>query len=299
MRIVGIARTAGGPVEVADLRDTGDGEVVVPLADLADFWSDARGHLARGAGDGPGIPRADVTLVPPVLPGARVFCVGLNYRRHHAEGSYSDDPLPDHPTIFARWTSSLAVGDGVVEIPADEEGLDWEGEVMAWVGADLCEAGADAALDAVVGYSTFDDLTARGAQKRTSQWTLGKNVDGSGPLGPMVPADEVGDLRDGLRLRTRVDGTTVQDASTGDMIFSVGETLAYISRTVTLRPGDLVATGTPSGVGYARDPQWLLGDGDTVEVEVERLGTLRTTVVRRRPIHSSPPGPEPRVLNGS
>ncbi|MBY6351106.1 fumarylacetoacetate hydrolase family protein [Rhodococcoides corynebacterioides] len=290
MRIVGIRRAGNGPVEVADLRSTGRGEVVVPIAGLDDFWSDARGHLARGGGDVAGIPRADVTLVPPVLPGARVFCVGLNYRRHHAEGSYSGDPIPEVPTIFARWTSSLAVGDGVVEIPDDEEGLDWEGEVMAWVGADLAVASADEAHGAVVGYSTFDDLTARGAQKRTSQWTLGKNVDGSGPLGPMVPADEVGDLRDGLRVRTRVNGATVQDASTDEMVFTVGETLAYVSRTVTVRAGDLVATGTPSGVGYARDPQWLLGDGDLVEVEVERLGTLRTTVVRRRPIHSSPRG---------
>lgn len=302
MRIVGIRRTTSGPVEVAELRGPGNaagigaGETVVPIVDLEAFWADPGGHLARGAG-GPEIPRSDVTLVPPVLPGARVFCVGLNYRKHHAEGSYADDPIPKYPTIFARWTSSLGVGDGVVEVPVDEDGLDWEGEVMAWVGADLTYADADEALAAVVGYSTFDDITARGAQKRTSQWTLGKNVDGSGPLGPLVPANEVGDLRDGLRIRTRVNGAVVQDATTDELVFSVGDTLALIARTVGVRAGDLLATGTPAGVGYARDPQWLLTDGDVVEVEVERLGTLRTTVVRGRPNHSSPRGLGEQSLN--
>jgi 2-keto-4-pentenoate hydratase/2-oxohepta-3-ene-1,7-dioic acid hydratase in catechol pathway len=228
-------------------------------------------------------------LVPPVPPDARVLCVGLNYLDHVAEGSHRDQPLPDHPTVFARWTRSLAVDGAEVALPPDGEGLDWEGEVVAWVGRPLAAAGPDEALAAVVGYSTFNDLTARRAQRRTSQWTLGKNVEGSGPLGPMVPAAEVGDLRDGLRLRTRVNGETVQDASTSRMIFPVGTALAHISRSVTLRPGDLLATGTPAGVGSARTPPWLLQPGDTVEVEVERLGTLRTTIVAPAPPTASSP----------
>jgi 2-keto-4-pentenoate hydratase/2-oxohepta-3-ene-1,7-dioic acid hydratase in catechol pathway len=217
--------------------------------------------------------------VPPVLPGARVVCIGLNYLKHVAEGSFRDQEIPPYPTLFARWTASLTVGGAEVPVPSGEDGLDWEGEVVAWVGRTLVDAAPDEALAAVVGYSTFNDLTSRRAQKLTSQWILGKNGDRSGPLGPMVPAAEVGDLRDGLRVQTRVNGETVQDGRTDEMVYTVGDTLSLISHTTTLRPGDLLATGTPSGVGYARTPPWLLQPGDVVEVEVERLGVLRTPIV--------------------
>jgi 2-keto-4-pentenoate hydratase/2-oxohepta-3-ene-1,7-dioic acid hydratase in catechol pathway len=275
MRIVGIRRD-GGPVEVAKRSD--DGATVHVLAGLEEFWADAAGFLSREPA-GETLPTADVELVPPVLPGARVICIGLNYLKHVAEGSFSGQDLPPFPTLFARWTQSLTVDGAEVPVPSNEDGIDWEGEVVAWVGAPLVDAGPDEALAAVVGYSTFNDLTSRRAQKLTSQWILGKNGDRSGPLGPMVPAAEVGDLRDGLRVRTRVNGETVQDGRTDEMVYTVGDTLSLISHTFTLRPGDLLATGTPSGVGYARDPQWLLQPGDVVEVEVERLGVLRNPVV--------------------
>ncbi|MEI4272632.1 fumarylacetoacetate hydrolase family protein [Klenkia sp. LSe6-5] len=257
---------------------TADGVGVQVIAPLARFWADPSRHLAAGA-TGPQYAVADVELVPPVLPAARVLCIGLNYAEHVAEGSFAGAGMPEHPTLFARWTASLSAGDGTVPVPPDEAGLDWEGEVVAWVGETLVDATPEQALAGVLGYSTFNDLTARRAQKLTSQWILGKNADRSGPLGPMVPAAEVGDLRDGLRISTRVNGEVVQDARTDQMVYGVGETLSLVSRTLTLRPGDLLATGTPSGVGYARDPQWLLQPGDVVEVEVERLGVLRTTVV--------------------
>jgi 2-keto-4-pentenoate hydratase/2-oxohepta-3-ene-1,7-dioic acid hydratase in catechol pathway len=200
-------------------------------------------------------------------------------RQPTAVGSYAAEGVPPYPTLFARWTASLAVDGAQVSVPADEEGLDWEGEVMAYVGQTLVDATPDEALAAVVGYSTFNDLTSRKAQKLTSQWILGKNGDNSGPLGPLVPAAEVGDLRDGLRVQTRVNGETVQDGTTDEMVYTVGDTLSLISRTFTLRPGDLLATGTPSGVGYSRTPPWLLQLGDVVEVEVDRLGVLTNTVV--------------------
>jgi 2-keto-4-pentenoate hydratase/2-oxohepta-3-ene-1,7-dioic acid hydratase in catechol pathway len=287
MRIVGIRRPDSG-VEVAALSP--DGREVTVLAPLEEFWADPAGHLARAAGGaggaraaqgagGPALAVSSVTLVPPVRPDARVICIGLNYLKHVAEGAFRDQELPEHPTLFARWTQSLTVDGAEVPVPAGEEGLDWEGEVVAWIGAPLVDATPEEALAAVVGYSAFNDLTARRAQKLTSQWILGKNGDRSGPLGPMVPAAEVGDLRDGLRVLTRVNGETVQDGRTDEMVYGVGDTLAHISRTFTLRPGDLLATGTPSGVGYARTPPWLLRPGDVVEVEVERLGTLRNTVV--------------------
>ncbi|WP_103339932.1 fumarylacetoacetate hydrolase family protein [Amycolatopsis sp. CA-126428] len=275
MRIVGIRRDGGG-VEVASLSD--DGAKVTVVAGLDEFWADATGFLSR-VPDGPIVAIADVRQVPPVLPGARVICIGLNYLKHVAEGSFRDQDLPPYPSLFARWTASLTVGGAPIPVPANEEGIDWEGEVMAYVGSTLVDATPEQALAGVVGYSTFNDVTSRRAQKLTSQWILGKNGDSSGPLGPMVPAAEVGDLRDGLRVRTRVNGELVQDGSTAEMAYTVGETLSLISHTFTLRPGDLLATGTPAGVGYARTPPWLLHPGDEVEVEVERLGTLRNPIV--------------------
>lgn len=274
MRIVGIDRPDG--VRVAALSDGGDAVTVV--APLRQFWADPTGYLC-GHPQGPTLPTADVRFVPPVLPEARVICIGLNYLKHVAEGSYADQELPEYPTLFARWSRSLTVDGAEVPVPADEDGLDWEGEIVAWVGARLVDASAEEALASVIGYSTFNDLTARKAQKITSQWILGKNGDRSGPLGPMVPAAEVGDLRDGLRVQTRVNGTVVQDGTTDQMVYSVGETLAHISRTFTIEPGDLLATGTPAGVGYARNPVWLLQPGDVVEVEVDRLGVLRNIIV--------------------
>lgn len=275
MRIVGIRRD-GGPVEVASLSP--DGAEVTVLASLERFWADAKGFVSRKPA-GEAVPAREVAFVPPVLPEARVICIGLNYLKHVAEGSFAGGGVPPHPTLFARWTRSLTVDGAPVPVPSDEEGLDWEGEVVAYVGAPLVDADPEEALAAVVGYSPFNDITARRAQKLTSQWILGKNGDNSGPLGPMVPAAEVGDLRDGLRVRTRVNGEIVQDGRTDEMIYTVGDTLALISRTFTLRPGDLLATGTPSGVGYARTPPWLLHPGDVVEVEVERIGTVRNPIV--------------------
>ncbi|WP_410589408.1 fumarylacetoacetate hydrolase family protein [Amycolatopsis sp. lyj-23] len=275
MRIVGIRR-ADEPVEVASLSD--DGAKATVVARLDEFWTDATGFLSQ-VPDGPAVALADVQQVPPVLPGARVICIGLNYLKHVAEGSFRDQDLPPYPSLFARWTASLTVAGAPIPVPANEEGIDWEGEVMAYVGSTLVDATPDQALAGVVGYSTFNDVTSRRAQKLTSQWILGKNGDNSGPLGPMVPAAEVGDLRDGLRVRTRVNGELVQDGSTAEMAYTVGETLSLISHTFTLRPGDLLATGTPAGVGYARTPPWLLHPGDEVEVEVERLGTLRNPIV--------------------
>lgn len=275
MRVVGIDRGRG--VEVAAL--SADGDRAAVLATLEGFWADPAAALARGGNPVDLGAAHSVRRVPPVLPQARVICIGLNYLKHVAEGSYREDALPDRPTLFARWPRSLSVDGAPVPVPPDEDGLDWEGEIVAWVGRRLVDADPDEALAAVVGYSTFNDLTARKAQKTTSQWILGKNADASGPLGPMVPAAEVGDLRDGLRVRTRVNGETVQDGDTREMVYTVGETLAYISRTLSVEPGDLLATGTPAGVGYARMPPWLLGPGDEVEVEVDRLGILRNHVV--------------------
>ena len=285
MRIVGYTTTGSPEVQVGDLST--DGSTITPLATLHDFWADPAGTLAAPMTEGP-VPVSAVQQVPPVLPDARVICIGLNYFEHVAEGSYKNEKLPEYPTLFARWSRSLTVGGAEVPVPANEDGLDWEGEVVAWVGSRLVDATPEEALAAVVGYSTFNDLTSRRAQKLTSQWILGKNGDKSGPLGPIVPAAEVGDLRKpGLRVETRVNGETVQKGTTDQMFYTVGDTLAHISQTFTVEPGDLLATGTPSGVGYARTPAWLLQPGDVVEVEVDRLGVLRNIIVDNKQRHTS------------
>lgn len=271
MKLVGI-RT-GRRVEVA----VALGDRVTPLAEVSDFYADLEAslELARTTTTGE-LSLAEVTLAPPVPPSARVICIGLNYTAHAAEGGFTP---PDHPTVFGRWVASLTAGEVAAPVPANEPGLDWEGEVAAVVGQPLTDVDPATAAAGVLGYATFNDLTARTAQKLTAQWTLGKNGDRSGPMGPLVTADEVGDLADGLRLVTRVNGETVQDGNTRDMIFGVGELLSRISRTFTLFPGDVIATGTPEGVGYVRTPPWLLQPGDVVEVEIDRLGVLRTPIV--------------------
>jgi 2-keto-4-pentenoate hydratase/2-oxohepta-3-ene-1,7-dioic acid hydratase in catechol pathway len=275
VKIVGIRTSGSDRIEAAVL----EGETVRILADLQTFWSAPTEFTNPLGGSGASLPLADVELVPPVLPSARVICIGLNYRAHVAEGSYRDDGLPPYPTLFARWTQSLTVDGTPVPVPANEDGLDWEGEIAAYIGAPLVDADPETARKSVIGYSTFNDLTSRKAQKLTSQWILGKNGDNSGPLGPLVTAEEVGDLRDGLQVQTRVNGTTVQNGNTRDMIYDLGETLSLISQTFTLNPGDIICTGTPEGVGYARTPQWLLQPGDVVEVEVDRLGILSSPIV--------------------
>ncbi|MFJ5958846.1 fumarylacetoacetate hydrolase family protein [Paenarthrobacter sp. NPDC092416] len=258
------------------------GTRVFPLASVTDFWASAARWQEKAssmvAGVSGGHDRSDVTEVPLVPASARVICVGLNYKAHAAEGSYKDQELPPYPTLFGRWTASLSVGNVPVPVPGGEAGLDWEGEVAAYIGKRVESADEATAADAVFGYSTFNDLTARRAQKLTSQWTLGKNGDLTGPMGPLVSRDEVGDLRDGLQVRTLVNGMEVQNGNTRDMIFSVPAIISLISQTFTLHPGDVIASGTPEGVGYARTPQWLLHAGDTVEVEIEKLGTLVTPI---------------------
>jgi 2,4-diketo-3-deoxy-L-fuconate hydrolase len=267
-----------GATHVGALLDTG---LVAPLGEVDQFWKDPYGAVP-GAGET--LDPTALELAPPVPAAARVLCVGLNYPAHVDEGPFS---IPDHPTVFGRWHASLSVSDVPVAVPPDEDGLDWEGELVAVVGRPLSQVEPEEALEAVFAYAAFNDITARRAQKLTTQWTLGKNADNSGPLSPFVTADEVGDPGRGLRIVTKVNGHIVQDGSTDQMLFDVGRLLSFMSRTFELRPGDLVATGTPNGVGYARTPPWLLTDGDVVEVDIAKVGSVRTPVVGK-PSHHPP-----------
>lgn len=252
-----------------------DGDSLIPLGDIDEFWRDPHAHSERATKIDERIGIGSVVLRPPVPASARVMCVGLNYAEHIAEGPFD---APRYPTIFGRWTSSLAVSGTPVAVPVDEPGLDWESELLVAVGRPLSMAEPREVQSALFGYAAFNDITARRAQKLTTQWTIGKNVDASGPMSDLLTCDEVPSLR-GRRVTARVNGETVQSAPTDQMIFTVAEIVAFISRTVPLRPGDLIATGTPSGVGYARNPPRFLHPGDVVEAGVEGIGTVRTPIV--------------------
>ncbi|MBF8184789.1 fumarylacetoacetate hydrolase family protein [Nonomuraea sp. K274] len=270
MRLIGY-RT-GKSIMVARILDTG---TVQPIAPVEEFWDDPF-RWGADAVDGDPVAREGLEIVPPVLPSARVICVGLNYAEHAAEGRW--DP-PKYPTVFARWTASLSTDGVPVAVPPGEQGLDWEAELVAIVGRPLYRAAEADTAGAVYGYAPFNDLTARRSQKLTTQWTLGKNADGSGPLGPIMTSDQVGPIDGGLRIEARVNGEVVQSDSTRSMIFSIDHLLSFLSQGMTLHPGDLIATGTPSGVGYVRNPPRFLTPGDLVEVEIERVGSVSTPVI--------------------
>lgn len=222
----------------------------------------------RGARVGPW---ASAKLLPPVLEPRRIVCVGANYALHREEMGRGDLP---YPTLFVRWPSSLVGHGRDIVRPKASERFDFEGELAFVVGREARNVDEADALTYVAGYACFDDGSVRDFQRHTTQFTPGKNFDASGAFGPyMVTADDVGDPH-ALELATRVNGETLQSANTEQMTFRIPHLLAYISSFTTLEPGDVVATGTPSGVGDKRTPPVYLRDGDRLEVEITRVGRL-------------------------
>jgi 2-keto-4-pentenoate hydratase/2-oxohepta-3-ene-1,7-dioic acid hydratase in catechol pathway len=229
--------------------------------------------------DGPTYSVGDVRLLHPVVPN-KLIGIGLNYRSH-AEESQLD--IPSVPVIFAKFSSSLIGPGAEIVIPREETRPDYEGELAVVIGQGVYRADADEARAAVGGIAAINDVSGRRAQLETPlrQFTLGKSFDTFSPLGPCIaPADGV-DLAD-IDLRTTVSGEVMQDANTRDLIFSVVELIQYISAGVTLEPGDVIATGTPSGVGDSRSPKRYLHQGDTVDVYIEGVGTLSNPVRNER-----------------
>jgi 2-keto-4-pentenoate hydratase/2-oxohepta-3-ene-1,7-dioic acid hydratase in catechol pathway len=256
-----------------------EGGTIRPLCAVDEFYAAVDEWLGRAAAlDTEAVALADVTAVPPVPVTARVLCVGLNYRSHAEEASQD---LSAVPNVFARWASTLVAPGTPVAVPPREDGLDWEGELAVVVGRRLLDGSPDDAHAATLGYTCFNDLSARTFQMAASQWALGKNADRSGPIGPeIVTRDELTDVGS-LLLETRVNDEVVQSAKTDQMIFPPDDVLAYASGCLTLEPGDVLATGTPEGVGFLRTPPRLLGPGDVVEVAIESIGTLRNPIVAR------------------
>jgi acylpyruvate hydrolase len=219
----------------------------------------------------------EVQFQPPLKRSEKIICVGLNYRDHTAETHYVQ---PDYPTLFTRFTSSLVAHEAPIVRPRVSHALDFEGELVAVIGRGGRHISRENALEHVVGYSIFNDASIRDYQHKTPQWTVGKNFDGTGAFGPVfVTANELPPGARGLRLQTRLNGEVVQKSNTENLIFDVATLVSTISEVMTLCSGDLIVTGTPAGIGHSRTPKLYMKPGDTVEVEIQGIGTLRNPIV--------------------
>jgi 2-keto-4-pentenoate hydratase/2-oxohepta-3-ene-1,7-dioic acid hydratase in catechol pathway len=214
-------------------------------------------------------------VLPIERPG-KIVCVGLNYRDHAEEQGVA---LPEAPLLFAKWQNTLIGPGEPIAIPPIVTKCDYEAELGVVIGATVRNASAENALEAVAGYICVNDVSARDLQFGDGQWTRGKSPDTFCPVGPrLVPRDEVPDPQ-ALSIRAILNGTPMQDSTTANMVFGVADVIAYITRTITLEPGDLIATGTPAGVGAFRDPPVFMQPGDEITIEIEGLGSLTNPVV--------------------
>jgi 2-keto-4-pentenoate hydratase/2-oxohepta-3-ene-1,7-dioic acid hydratase in catechol pathway len=226
---------------------------------------------------GEGLPLEDAQLLPPLPDPDKIVCIGLNYRSHAQEAGIEP---PEAPTFFAKFRNALAAPGAEVPLPASSEKVDYEAEVAFVVGRRSKDVSVEDASHCVAGFMLFNDLSARDLQFATPQWMPGKVFDGSAPCGPaLVTPDEAGP-HDQIEIELTLNGETMQSASTADLIFSVPALLAHLSRLMTLEPGDIVSTGTPSGVGSVREPRVWLKAGDEIAVSSPTLGRLETRIAR-------------------
>ena len=228
----------------------------------------ASGHVAREG----------ATFLAPVPRPGKVVCIGLNYRAHAEEGG---NALPDYPAVFLRGATSLVGPQAPIILPDCSDKLDFEAELGVVIGRTARHVRGDP-LSYVAGYCCFNDGSVRDYQRKSTQWTMGKNFDGTGAFGAeLVTADELPDGASGLRITSRLNGEIMQDGNTADLIFDVATLIETLSEAMTLEPGDVIATGTPAGVGYARKPPVYLREGDRIDVEIERIGRLSSLVARQ------------------
>jgi acylpyruvate hydrolase len=257
-----------------------DGDRAIPLRGVSELGRDTPSSLLR---DPPldrdrAVDAATLRLRALVPSPSKVICIGLNYLAHIEETGRTES---DYPVLFTKFASSLTGPYDDVPRPPESTAVDYEGELVVVIGAPARRVSPEDALGAVAGYALANDITMRDYQYKTHQWLQGKAWDAATPVGPwLVTPDEVGDVHQ-LVLRTTVNGEVVQESSTELMIFDVATLVSTISEFAALAPGDLILTGTPSGVGFRREPPLLLGDGDVVEVEVDGIGRLRNRIVSK------------------
>lgn len=277
-----------GILEGDEIVGTGDGSAVPDMLDIIRGGEEALARLrdrVAVAGFESRFKSSAITFLPPIPAPGKILCLGLNYAEHVAEGGYD---RADWPAIFLRCARSLTAHEAEIVRPSVSEQLDFEAELAVIVGKEIRHATDDEALDSVFGYACFNDGSVRDYQRKTIQWTMGKNFESTGSFGPaIVTADALPRGGAGLAISCRLNGELVQNANTSQMIFQVGETLRLLSECVTLDPGDVVVMGTPSGVGHARRPPLWMQPGDVVEVEIEGIGVLRNVIKAETPLTSA------------
>jgi 2-keto-4-pentenoate hydratase/2-oxohepta-3-ene-1,7-dioic acid hydratase in catechol pathway len=245
-----------------------------------------RSELEQAAGDVANARNSDLDvfpmesarLGPPIPDPDKIICLGLNYKSHAEEAGFKP---PEVPILFAKYRNALTGPTSPIVLPKLSQETDYEAELAVVIGKRGKDIPVQNALEHVAGYMAFHDVSARDLQFRAGQWLSGKTPDTFAPCGPALVVDEIGDPQN-LSISMRLNGETLQSSNTRHMIFPVAETIAYISQLMTLEPGDIIATGTPEGVGFKRTPPIFLKDGDVVEVEVEKIGILRNPVVRKK-----------------
>ncbi|MEO6998174.1 MAG: fumarylacetoacetate hydrolase family protein [Terracoccus sp.] len=245
----------------------------LPALDLSELLRTGTSTL-REAAEHAGDTLLDATTVLPLPRPGKVICCGLNYAEHIRE---TGRDLPAHPTLFAKYADSLIGPDDEIALPLGLE-VDWEAELAVVVGATIRGADAETAQAAIAGYTVANDISVRNWQNRTLQWFQGKAWDRSTPLGPVIVTPDEVDPKAGLPIDCRINGEVVQHDSTSTLVFDAPALLSYISAFTVLRPGDVVLTGTPGGVGLARTPPRFLTDGDVVETEIGGIGLLRNMI---------------------
>jgi acylpyruvate hydrolase len=238
--------------------------------------------IGQARGDAQNVVAWSSAKLRPVVPApSKIVCLGLNYADHAAEGGHAK---PEYPSFFMRGPSSLLAHGAPMVRPRVSDKFDWEAELAVIVGRRSRHLAPATALSAVAGYTCFNDGSLRDYQRRTSQWTVGKNFDATGPLGPWaVSADELPPGATGLKIQSRLNGEVMQSSNTSLMLTSVVDALCLLTEVMTLEPGDVIAMGTPSGVGYARKPPVFMKAGDRIEIEIERIGVLCNPVVDEQP----------------
>lgn len=258
-----------------------DGPWVAAARTLASSLASDPAHLAPWRRSGVAVDAGDLRWAPPVGRPGKVVAVGLNYRDHAAEAGWQ---VPDSPVVFAKFASCLVGHDTPIARPAGSERVDFEAELAVVVGRRLRRADEAAARAAVFGYTIANDVSERAMQKTDGQWVRAKSCDTFGPLGPSVVTPDELPSPDDLAIRLWLNGQLCQDARTSDMIFPATMLLSWLSQSCTLEPGDVILTGTPPGVGFARRPPVYLAPGDRVEIEIEGLGRLSNTVAPDAPL---------------
>ncbi len=235
-------------------------------------------EIAKRAPAGARLPLAGIKYALPVGKPGKIICLGLNYLEHVKEGSQRDN-IPKFPTIFMRGLTSMVPHGQPIVRPKASETLDYEAELILVVGKRAKHLSAANATSCIAGYSCGNEGSVREYQRKTTQWDMGKNFDRTGGFGPwLITADELPDAAKGLRIESRLNGTVMQSDNTNNMMFPVVEMLVYITEGITLEPGDVIFTGTPSGVGHARKPPVWMKNGDVCEVEIQGVGTLRNPI---------------------